>query len=126
MPGNLLRVINSKHYMAQCFQYVDKQYIKDNPCTPLQKAFLSGPEQGFQSSYVSEKAIVKAEIKRFQRCLKDEKRIPLEPNFAQLAHSLTLNSQHGASVWLNTLPLKKHNCWLHKGDFRDALCLSYN
>ena len=40
--------------------------------------------------------------------------------------SLTLISQHGASAWLTALPLKQHNFWLHKGDFRDALCLRYN
>uniref|UniRef100_A0A1X7TEM9 Uncharacterized protein n=1 Tax=Amphimedon queenslandica TaxID=400682 RepID=A0A1X7TEM9_AMPQE len=34
-------------------------------------------------------------------------------------------SERGASSWLTVLPIKEHGFTLHKGDFRDALCLRY-
>ena len=34
-------------------------------------------------------------------------------------------SEKGASTWLTVLPLKCHGFFLHKGAFRDALCLRY-
>ena len=33
--------------------------------------------------------------------------------------------ERGASVWLSALPLKEHGFDLHKGSFRDALCIRY-
>ena len=35
-------------------------------------------------------------------------------------------SEKGASSWLTVLPLERHGFCLHKGAFRDALCLRYN
>ena len=34
-------------------------------------------------------------------------------------------SERGASVWLSALPIKEHGFDLHKGSFRDALCIRY-
>ena len=36
-----------------------------------------------------------------------------------------LANERGASVWLSALPLKKYSFDLHKGAFRDAICLRY-
>uniref|UniRef100_A0A1X7U7Y2 Uncharacterized protein n=1 Tax=Amphimedon queenslandica TaxID=400682 RepID=A0A1X7U7Y2_AMPQE len=33
--------------------------------------------------------------------------------------------ERGASSWLTVLPIKEHGFTLHKGDFRDTLCLRY-
>ena len=33
--------------------------------------------------------------------------------------------EHGASIWLSALPLREHGFDLHKGSFRDALCIWY-
>ena len=33
--------------------------------------------------------------------------------------------ERGASSWLSTLPIEEHGFFLHKGAFRDALCLRY-
>ena len=35
------------------------------------------------------------------------------------------SSEKGASGWLMTLPIAEHNFALHKGSFRDALCMRY-
>ena len=42
-----------------------------------------------------------------------------------LQRSLTLLKDKGASNWLSVLPIDEHGFALHKGDFRDALCLRY-
>ena len=55
-------------------------------------------------------------------------------NMAQELHSslpkslqrcLDVASEKGASTWLTALPLEEHGFVLHKGSFRDALCLRY-
>ena len=33
--------------------------------------------------------------------------------------------ERGASSWLSTLPIEEHGLFLHRGAFRDALCLRY-
>ena len=34
-------------------------------------------------------------------------------------------SEPGASSWLSAIPIQEYGVALHKGDFRDALCLGY-
>ena len=46
------------------------------------------------------------------------------PNSLKKAKELT--SEKGASSWLTALPITDHGFCLHKGAFRDALCLRYN
>ena len=95
-------------------------------CNPLQKAILQ-PKEDSPSSYLHEQAITKEEVKRNLRRKNELKKETLQnQSTSHLKRSLILNSQHGASAWLTALPLKQHNFWLHKGDFRDALCLRYN
>ena len=38
---------------------------------------------------------------------------------------LACTREKGASSWLSALPIDEHGFFLHKGDFRDALCLRY-
>ena len=45
------------------------------------------------------------------------------PNTLQRA--MDVSSEKGASSWLTTLPIAEHGFALHKGAFRDALCLRY-
>ena len=42
-----------------------------------------------------------------------------------LKRSVELAKEKGASSWLSVLPLEEHGFYLHKGEFRDALCLRY-
>ena len=39
--------------------------------------------------------------------------------------ALSVSAEKGASSWLSTLPIEEHGFALHKGAFRDALCLRY-
>ena len=43
----------------------------------------------------------------------------------KLQRSLLLSSEKGLSSWFTTIPLSDHGYTLHKGAFRDALCLRY-
>ena len=43
-----------------------------------------------------------------------------------LKQAMELASEKGASSWLTALPITEHGFTLHKGAFRDALCLRYN
>ena len=38
---------------------------------------------------------------------------------------MMISVEKGASSWLTTLPITEHGFVLHKGAFRDALCLRY-
>ena len=44
----------------------------------------------------------------------------------KLQKTLTICSEKGASSWLSALPISEHGFALHKGAFRDALCLRYD
>ena len=44
---------------------------------------------------------------------------------SNLQRALTVSAEKGASSWLSTLPIDEHGFALHKGAFRDALCLRY-
>ena len=42
-----------------------------------------------------------------------------------LQRAMTASTEKGASIWLSTLPIEEHGFALHKGAFRDAICLKY-
>ena len=42
-----------------------------------------------------------------------------------LQRAMAATQEKGASSWLSTLPIQEHGFCLHKGAFRDALCLRY-
>ena len=44
---------------------------------------------------------------------------------SSLRRSVLLSGESGSSSWLTALPLSEHGFALHKGAFRDALCLQY-
>ena len=69
------------------------------------KSSLKGTQRGDQSSEAAD----------LKSCL------PLN-----LQRAVDLASEKGASSWVTALPLSSHGLVLHKGMFRDALCLRYN
>ncbi len=42
-----------------------------------------------------------------------------------MKRAMQVSAEKGASSWLATLPIDEHGFVLHKGAFRDALCLRY-
>ena len=76
---------------------------------------------------------VKAEQTRLRKSIRKSHRqnevntaIDLKENLPiKLQRALTVCSEKGASSWLSALPIFEHGFALHKGAFRDALCLRY-
>ena len=68
------------------------------------------------------KRTVKAEKRKSQSDEAKTLHDSLPPN---LLRAKDFGSEKGASGWLMTLPIIEHNFALHKGAFRDALCLRY-
>ena len=42
-----------------------------------------------------------------------------------LQKTVEISKESGATTWLTALPIEEHGFSLHKGAFRDALCLHY-
>ena len=42
-----------------------------------------------------------------------------------IKRAMQVSTEKGISSWLATLPIDEHGFALHKGAFRDALCLRY-
>ena len=68
----------------------------------------------------------KNEISRNIRLSETETASQLKSSLlSSLQYSLTLAQEKGASSWLTVLPISEFGFTLHKGAFRDALCLRY-
>ena len=69
---------------------------------------------------------IKRDIKRNNRKSQQEcaKNVMADLS-AKLIRAMELASEKGASSWVVALPIAEHNFALHKGSFRDALCLRY-
>ena len=69
---------------------------------------------------------VKSEIKRENRQRQDEHaEITYNQLTPEMKRCVERSREKGSSSWLSVLPLEEHGFYLHKGEFRDALCLRY-
>ena len=66
------------------------------------------------------KSLIRSDRKKQQKITATNLKSLLPTNLKQVSE---LASKRGASNWLTVLPLKDHGFNLHKGAFRDALCL---
>ena len=70
--------------------------------------------------------ITKKKIRAFNRQhSEDQANVIYSQLMPQLKHCVELAKERGASSWLSVLPLAEQGFQLHKGQFRDALCLRY-
>ena len=73
-----------------------------------------------------EQASIKRDIKQRNRRSQQEIAKNLKEELpVRLTRAMELASEKGASIWVVALPIAEHNFTLHKGSFRDAICLSY-
>ena len=80
----------------------------------------------FRVSVVSAQRQAKANVvasRHLRLVSKQSELIPQLP--ASLRRVVSLSSEKGVSSWLSVLPIEEHGFALHKGAFRDALCLRY-
>ena len=69
----------------------------------------------------------KAEVRQIRRQQYTDRATELKTKLPRhLRRAVELGSEKGASSWLSALPIEEHGFELHKGAFRDALCLRYN
>ena len=69
---------------------------------------------------------IKKEIKKRNRHKQDEQDWTVYNHLSpELKRCVTLSKEKGSSSWLSVFPLEEHGFYLHKGEFRDALCLRY-
>ena len=75
---------------------------------------------------MNEQLALKRGIHLENRCRSEELAVSLHPLLpTELQRARELACLRGASSWLTVLPLDEHGFSLHKGDFRDAVCLRY-
>ena len=68
----------------------------------------------------------KASIRRSNREHQAQQAVSVQCHLSpQLKRHIELAMEKGASSWLSVLPLDDHNFSLHKGAFKDAICLRY-
>ena len=92
---------------------------------PLMK-LIQQREKECPQAVRAEQASIKRDIKRNNRKLQQECAKNTIDNLpAKLVRAMEMASEKGASSWVVTLPIAEHNFALHKGSFRDALCLRY-
>ena len=102
------------------------QYLTSIKITcPLVKLILSQTSD-FPYETVAEQLEIRSELRR----VKKQELISAVDSVSNdlpvsLKRSVELASEKGASSWLSTLPIQEHGFCLHKGAFRDALCLRY-
>ena len=98
---------NSQHIMAPPVEHIVKQ---DESINDIQGELKHQKKEAYMSKFKSLQAAatkLKAEL-------------PTTPQ-----RSVELATETGASNWLTTIPLDRYGFTLHKGAYRDALCLQY-
>ena len=106
--------------VTSAFQYDASQRV-----TPLVSLILEQDSQ-FTVGVLNEQLALKQEIHLENRHRTEDLAASLHPLLpTELQRARELACLKGASSWLTVLPLDEHGFSLHKGDFRDAVCLRY-
>ena len=94
--------------------------------TPLVKQILHQSKE-YPSEAVQELLEIKNEIRQDKQRDLAHMELSVSGSLSNtLKKAKELASEKGASSWLTALPIAEHGFCLHKGAFRDALCLRYN
>ena len=93
--------------------------------TPLVELIVNRSE-----AYTSETKAAQTRVKNstcnFRRQQQNTAALELKEKLPRhLQRVIDVSSEKGASSWLSTLPIQEHGFSLHKGAFRDTLCLRY-
>ena len=107
--------------VSAAFQFDSSQRVT----VPLVSIFLE-QDPVFSVNVLNEYLVLKQEIYLENPCRCGEVADTLHPLLPlELQHAREFAYLNGASSWLTVLPLDEHGFSLHKGDFRDAVCLPY-
>ncbi len=86
----------------------------------LQQSNVYSPESKDTQRQAKLDARKMCQQRRTQEAAELQERLPDD-----MQRALKVSSKKGASSWISTLPIAEHGFALHKGAFRDALCLRY-
>ena len=101
-------------------------HLKSTRLTKPLMELIQQREKECPQAVRAEQASIKRDIKRNNRKLQQECAKNTTDNLpAKLVRAMEMASEKGASSWIVALPIAEHNFALHKGSFRDALCLRY-
>ena len=93
--------------------------------TPL-KTLIRGKDPMYPFETWEEQYKAKDEVHKSRRKKQSDTANQMKPSLpSTLQRSMMLAQEKGASSWMTTLPVAEFGFTLHKGAFRDALCLRY-
>ena len=107
-------------------ELTNSQYMTSQQVTvPLVALIIQqSDDYPYSAIYDQHQALTKAKSDRRQQ--QSGNAASLYPQLPQdLQRAVDAAKERGASNWLTTLPIDEHGFALHKGAFRDALCLRY-
>ena len=104
----------------------DAEFDSSVKITSALVALIVQQELTFSIDTLEAQRSAKCEVVRMKHRAHDEVAATLCQSLpVGLQRIVTLSSEKGASSWLSALPVEEHGFALHKGVFRDALCLCY-
>ena len=103
-----------------------QQYISSQRVTAPLTALIIQQECTYPAGVTTEQTTIKGKIKAQRHQQHQKEAASLRERLPQnLQRVMDFCSEKGASSWLEVIPFVEHGFKLHKGAFRDVLCLRY-
>jgi hypothetical protein len=84
-------------------------------------------QKTYDDNVIAQQKAMKREVRQKRNLKKKKEAEDMKLKLPQhMKRNIIMAQEKGASSWLNVIPLKEHGFALHKGDFRDVLCLRYD
>ena len=103
-----------------------QQYVSSQSVTAPLAALILQQECTYPADVTMEQTAINRKIKAQRHQQQQKEAASLREKLPQdMKRVMDFCSEKGASSWLGVIPLEEHGFRLHKGAFRDALCLRY-
>ena len=117
---------NNRFMICDPKSHSDAEFDSSVKITSALVALIVQQELTFSIDTLEAQRSAKCEVVRMKHRAHDEVAATLCQSLPiGLQRIVALSSEKGASSWLSALPVEEHGFALHKGAFRDALCLRY-
>ena len=111
---------------------VDPQSVSESEFAASKKitsplvALILQHKLSFDAGVLDAQRLAKSDVVASKRQAQEGKAVSVCDTLpADLKRIVSLSGDKGASSWLSALPVEEHGFALHKGAFRDAICLRY-
>ena len=113
-------------YSTVQYSTVQYEHASSLKVTAPLAALIVQQSPTYSTETITNQSLAKSEVRQMRRDQLNATAEELMPELsAQQKRAMELGKEKGASSWLNALPIEDHGFVLHKGDFRDTLCLRY-